>query len=305
MSIIDLFSKRQKRLRGDVPDVYVYETIPEALRVQIVHIWKDAFGDNEGYQPGARNAYKFIHDALCREYGLFKLHDHANDYFEAAANFLLQTKDVERALDTIELSFKYIDRVVREQSYEHEGIKMSPDDAITELNGRFREHGVGYQYESGQVIRVDSQLIHAEVVQPALRFLAGRMYKGANQEFLSAHSRYRSRKYKECLNDCLKAFESTLKAICDKRGWPYDPGATAKKLIDIVFSRQLVPSFMQAHFAAVRTTLESGVPTVRNKLGAHGQGTTPTSVPECIASYALHLTATTVVFLAKADDEMK
>ena len=45
MAVFDLFSKRQKHGRGEVPDVYQYKTIPEGLRVQIVHIIRDAFGD--------------------------------------------------------------------------------------------------------------------------------------------------------------------------------------------------------------------------------------------------------------------
>lgn len=40
--IFDLFSKRQKKLKGDVPDVYVYDNIPNALRVQIINIWYDS-----------------------------------------------------------------------------------------------------------------------------------------------------------------------------------------------------------------------------------------------------------------------
>jgi hypothetical protein len=42
MPVFDLFSKRQKRLKGEFPDVYQYEDIPERLRVQIVHIMHDA-----------------------------------------------------------------------------------------------------------------------------------------------------------------------------------------------------------------------------------------------------------------------
>ena len=78
-----------------------------------------------------------------------------------------------------------------------------------------------------------------------------------------------------------------------------------KKLIDIIFAKGLVPDFMQSHFTALRSTLESGVPTVRNKLGGHGQGGTEISVPDSIASYALHLTATNILLLAEADSEMK
>ena len=32
MAIFDLFSKRQKALRGDVPDVYTYDDLPNSLR---------------------------------------------------------------------------------------------------------------------------------------------------------------------------------------------------------------------------------------------------------------------------------
>jgi len=306
MPIFDLFSKRQKRISGNVPDVYQYEEIPDSLRVQIVHIWKDVLGDDSGYNTsGARHAYKFVHDALCREYGRFQLKERARDDFDSVAGFLLETEKVETAIDVIELSVKYIDVIVRERPYNHAGTKLSPDEAIAELNARFREHGVGYQYESGQMIRVDSQLIHREVVQPALRILTAKMYQGANQEFLSAHSHHREGKHKECLADCLKALESTIKAICDRRKWRYESRDTAKTLIAVVFKQGLVPQFMQTHFSGLRSTLESGVPTLRNKLGGHGQGTVPISVPDSIASWALHLTAASIVFLAKADGELK
>ena len=144
-----------------------------------------------------------------------------------------------------------------QEKYRYENRKLSPDEAIAELNHRFREHGVGYQYESGMMMRVDSQIIHEEIVRPALSMLFDPMYEDANAEFLSAHEHYRTKKYKECLNDCLKAFESTIKAICTQRGWEFNVGDIAKRLIDIVFERKLIPSFMQAHFTALRSTFES------------------------------------------------
>ena len=44
LSVFDLFSKRQKKLRGELPDVYQYTEIPHKLRVQIIHIVEDALG---------------------------------------------------------------------------------------------------------------------------------------------------------------------------------------------------------------------------------------------------------------------
>ena len=217
---------------------------------------------------------------------------------------MLGSTSTEQVLDVVELSFKTIDGYVRKH-VSYFASSMTPDAAIAELNTRFREHGVGYQYESGKIVRVDSQLIHGEVVKPALQFLSEKDFKGANDEYLSAHDHYRKGKHKECLNDCLKAFESTMKSICAKREWTHKAGDTAKPLLEVLFQHELIPAFMQSHFTGLRTTLEAGVPTVRNKLAGHGQGTEPIEVPDYVAAYALHLTATNILFLVQADKAFK
>ena len=303
MKTYDLFSKRQKRTRGEVPDVYQYDAIPHPLRVQIVHILKDAFGDLKF--PAADYSFKHIGDVLCREYGLFRLEDRPATHFSAVVNFFTKTTETEKALDVIELAFGLINDLVRKKHYDFVDRAISPDDAIKELNQRFREHGIGYQFENGMIMRVDSQIMHAEVVRPAIMLLSDDMFGGANEEFLSAHGHYRTGKYKECLNDCLKAFESTLKAICKKRGWVVSAGDTSKRLIEIVLEKGLVPTFMQSHFTGLRTTLEAGLPTVRNRLSGHGQGAQEVVMPEYFAAYAIHLTATNILLLARADAEMK
>jgi len=38
MSVVDIFSKRQKALRRETLDVHRCDPVPEALRVQIVHV---------------------------------------------------------------------------------------------------------------------------------------------------------------------------------------------------------------------------------------------------------------------------
>ena len=297
MPIHDIFSKRQKRLRGEFPDVYQYETIPEALRYQIIHIWEDIFRG-----PGHASVYKLINDILSREYGKPSL---GTSDSSAIHHFFLRTDDTYEAIDVIEESFKIIDKDVRNRSLDFGGRKISPDEAIDELNDRFQEHGVGYRYESGQIVRVDSEFIHSEVVKPALSMLSHPMYEGTNDEFLKAHEHYRAQRYEECMNECLKAFESCLKAICDKRGWLYGEKDSLKKLIDVVFGKDLIPSSIQSYFSALRGTLESGASTLRNRHSGHGQGSTIITVPEHLAAYVLHLTASNILFLAKADEELK
>ena len=169
------------------------------------------------------------------------------------------------------------------------------------MNTRFREHAVGYEFANGEIIRVDSRLLHAEAVKPALIFLREPEYKGAQAEFLAAHEHYRHGRKKEALTESLKALESTMKAICSRRGWAHDPNATASVLVKTLFDNDLIPPFWSGHFAALRSTLETGVPTARNRLGGHGQGTAIVDVPDFIVGYVLHLTASAILFLASAE----
>ena len=179
------------------------------------------------------------------------------------------------------------------------------DDAIAELNVRFREHGIGFQFLEGLIVQVDSEYVHSEATKPAIGLLREKHYAGAQQEFLNAHQHYRKGETKEALNDCLKAFESVMKAICEKRGWSYPRDATARALIDVCFENELIPSFWQSQYSGLRTLLESGVPTGRNKLSGHGQGTAPVEVPGHIAAYVLHMTASAIVFLAEAEAQLQ
>ncbi|WP_443216168.1 DUF7014 domain-containing protein [Rhizobium sp. CF122] len=45
-------------------------------------------------------------------------------------------------------------------------------------------------------------------------------------------------------------------------------------------------------------------PTGRNKLSGHGQGATPKAVPDYLTAYMLHMTASTLVFLTTAEEEL-
>lgn len=304
MAIFNLFSRRQKELRGEIPDVYVYDKLSTEFRVQVLHIVDDAFGRNEWISDlDVDEAYTLIHNMLCREYGLFKLLPNSHSTVPKALlwGFIQQEKDHERVLDAIELLFGYIERVIgSDDRYSHRvKVSISPGEAILELNERFKQNGIGYQFEAGRIIRIDSLYTHSEIIKPTIALLNNPKFSGANQEYLSAHEHYRHGRNKECLNDCLKAFESTLKAICNEKGWLYTPTDTARKLIQICFQNNLVPSFTQNQFTSLQNALESGIPTIRNKLGGHGQGAVPQKVDDDITRYALNLTGTNIIFLIK------
>ena len=314
MSVFDLFSKRQKTQRGELPDVYTYDSIPHPLKVQIVQMMFAALGNQmDAYRKHeSQEAYTFIVDQLCREYGVFRLPPQTNsigndyrDYVMELGNFILQEKDAEKVLDAVELVFRVVDSASREYEYlNRQNANRIADQTIEELNTRFKEHGIGFQFENDEIVRVDSAFLHSEAVRPALRLLTGKGFAGAQQEFLNAHEHYRHGKAKEALNECLKAFESVMKAICAKRNWAVSPNATAKDLIQVCLANGLIPAFWQTSVQGLRSLLESSIPTGRNKLGGHGQGAAPVSVPDHLVAYMLHMTASVVVFLVEADKQL-
>ena len=306
MAVFDLFSKRQKRIRGEVSDIFTYDVIPQPLRVQIVHIIKDVIGeDRYSGDHNAQNVYEFLRDTLRREYGSFQLvNGHSyRDYPEGEVlNFLLQTEETEKALDVIELSFKYFEKILKPKFHIYSrdsNSKITPDEAITELNERFKEHAIGYSYEGSELIRIDSTYIHAEITKPVINLLWNKKFAGASEEYMKAHEHYRHSRNKECLTECLKAFESTMKVICKEKGWEYKGTDTAKKLIQICFQNNLVPAFTQNQFTSLQNLLESGIPTIRNKLGGHGQGQTPQKVDDEMTRYGLNLAGVNIIFLVE------
>jgi len=256
--------------------------------------------------------YSIIVGNLCREYGVFRLPGkeineyNGRQFVQELNNFLLQEIDSEKAIDAIELAFQSIDEYTRNSNYlDRYNASEIADSAIDELNIRFKEHGIGYQYSNGEIIRIDSELIHLKVVKPALRLLNQKMYAGPQDEFLKAHEHYRHGNAKEALNECLKSFESLMKSICEKRNWTYKNKATAKDLIQVCLDNNLIPSFWQQNFTSLRSMLESSIPTGRNNLSGHGQGTETTIVPDHLVAYMLHMTASAIVFLGEAEASLK
>jgi hypothetical protein len=50
--------------------------------------------------------------------------------------------------------------------------------------------------------------------------------------------------------------------------------------------------------------LESGVPTARNRMGGHGQGSSVVEVPDYLVAHVLHQTASAIVFLVAAEKQL-
>ncbi len=91
MPVWDVFSKRGKPL----PDTYFYNSLPEALRNQVLRIWGRTF---DKYNIGPK--YEHIKEIVCSEHGLM----HLSGMPDAGADVvqcLLICQDVPLVLDVL------------------------------------------------------------------------------------------------------------------------------------------------------------------------------------------------------------
>jgi AbiJ N-terminal domain 4 len=310
MTIADLFSKRRQKTRPEAPDAHEYGQIPGRLRVQIAHILRDLFGHKVTYDLNCCvEAFGEIEQTLCAEYGLCILPTKPMDLTTTpdvrVIDFLLHEEDQEKVLDLVEVSFRLLTRLRLSPEWQSRVPQEKFDKAVTELNGRFREYGIDYQYENGEIVRIESQFIHAEVVKPVLALLSSEEYAEANAEFRKALEHYRKGETRECLNECLRTFESTMRVICTKRKWAFRSKDTAKELMDVCLKNGLTPPLIRSHIRGVRATLARGIPTIRNRVPGHGQEVQLMDVPPHYAGYMLHLTAATIQFFVESEKAFK
>lgn len=304
MQIYNLYSKRNSSLNSDV----IYDSISEKLKIQIIHIWNSFFSDKP--KELQEECWDEINTGLCIEHGKDDLFP--NDFFSTYSDkskvehYFKSLSDVQLCLDVIEMVYIYIDACEKSIPHNHfYKVQITFDQAVKHLNIRFKENNVGYEYSNKTILRVDNSVLHEDVIQKTLLFLKQEEFSNANEEYVNGLRHYRQSNYKECLNECLKALESTLKIICAINNWEVLETDTAHKLIKKVIDNGLIPSHLQTFLTGIRTTLESGVPTFRNKMGGHGQGVDKIIVPQHFASYVLYITGSSISFLVDCNNEMK
>jgi hypothetical protein len=256
MPVFETYASRvAAAAKAGAPDIYIYDELPPFLREQISQIFGECIGK-------ALSDWDPIEKKMRREIASYSV-GYGASYVDCIY-FLKSSDDIGGVLSLIEMcaelmaDFAGSGGLKRGRSATHD-----PAEGLVELNQRFLRAGVGYQFENGQIIRVDSQYAHVEVFKEALRLLHEPGFAEANAEFMIAHRHLREGKLRDCNTAALRAMETVLKVICD--------GA-----------------------------MKAGVPKIRDRQGGHGAAPGDAPVPDYVAAFALHLTAANIVMLVKA-----
>src|SRR6185437_10432080 len=287
--MLQLFSKR-KQQETQKEKGFEYAELPGPLKYQVIHICNGAAQNfPHVFFHGRDSFYVGVHQSLCRNLGLPFLFRDARSAEEAVWTYFLNENDAGKCLDVIEAVLDHMVKIVRGDSWVNSGMGYEIQGATDEINARFKENYIGYELQEGRFIRIDSSFLHSEIMAPSLVVLREPYLQGANQEFSRANDHFRHRRFPECMNECLKAFESTMKSICDKRGWTYNQNATANVLLDVCKNNNLFPTYMETSLAGLRSVLVN-VATMRNRLSGHGQGSQQIQITEETAAFVLRST---------------
>jgi hypothetical protein len=307
MIIKNLYSKRNA-LVNDKLDY----SLSDGLKIQIIHIWNDYFNELYGFNPDlAGEALKNIIKILCREHKLKSILEDGyllrHSDLDRLEYHFENNKETDKCLDVIEITFSYMetaDDYLEKNHYGYLGRVYKNEQAIKDLNERFLENNVGFEYTNGIIIKIDNKLLHKEITSTTLHFISGELFNNVNEEYLKAHKHHLHGDEEECLTKCSCALESTMKIICRQNKWQFEENFPASKLIEVCQKNGLFPAYLLTHYSSFVAAIKSGVPTIRNKNGSHGKGDNPLNVPKHWGAYMLYLTGTTITFLISCHNEL-
>jgi len=315
MAILRLFHQRKQDKKLALKKLS-YDDIPNEVRVKIVYLlarllgkyvvanpWDYGLGEE---MPRSNQTWDLAEEELREALGKLSIGS-SKDQKANYSSYILSSS-VEEALSAVELAFLYGEvgyEKIHEDDWQREKSEISttPEKARDEINELFKIYKIGYQLLDGKIVRIDSEYLHKETVEKVTDTLAELHFEGPIQEFRKALDHHRKGNPEDALNWANRAFESTMKAICDERGWKYPSKTTAGKLIPIIV-KNLLPAYFNPQLGGTKAILEA-LPAVRGQVATHGDGKIKKEIPIYVTSYAIHQSAATILLLVNAHKQKK
>lgn len=308
MPVYEPFFKRQKRLRGEFPEVFQTENMPLELVAHLRRIFFETTTNSDNIVSWVGEE---ILEILSAEAPLFFIG--LKDYYAIRYIFDRVDYNAEMILSAIELMCIIVSKGYYSKAEDGLWLEKTKNDsehffqpkqtlktAIAEINIRFREAGYGYQIQNNQIIPIDSEFTHAEIVVPTLILLKEKEFEPATEEFFGAFDDYKRGSFRDCIKKCGDALDSTLKIIFAGMGWTPPANKNVAPYIREAGKHGLYPDYLTNHYNNLADMIINGPPTMRNQNGGHGQGTQIDNTPDFFARYMINMTASTILFFINA-----
>jgi hypothetical protein len=189
-------------------------------------------------------------------------------------------------------------------------------DFFGRLNKDLQKHGFAFGYRPisvagtpGQFFPMQSDYVFESITRPMLEMLGHADFAAARTEFEKAVSFFLEGpdRYSDCVTNAVKAFESVMKVVLEKRGALPDPTLPAAKLVKAIVDEGVIDASFTAQAEATTALLNqlkniatSGAVLVRNRVGAHGAGTRTAPPEKLFVEFTLHQVAALVLLIGRS-----
>lgn len=279
---LELYSDSKRNLK--TVDIFVYDDVPEQFKNNIFYFIKDNLNNME---------LSHIYRDIIKEHGLKRniKETYLNDPTVFAESFVSGFENLIDSEDNIDF---YLDLIVLFLNIKNDNKK----EIIVSLNKILYKYSLGYQIDivKDQVIRVDSKHIYQESIQKVLLLLNDIQFENVDDEYRKAYEELKNGNYEGVLVEANKAFESTMKIICELKEYGLPTKHTASALIAHLKKNNFIENFQTDKFNGLAKTLES-VSMMRNNQAGHGQGIKKRELSSIFAEYALQVTASNILLL--------
>jgi hypothetical protein len=301
MPISDTLTRRLEAAKqAATPDPLIINPISSRVRNQFWHaLWglldRLTVDDWHAFTEVLRTRWdteRGVYDRYMRSQSPSNLRDDTHNFFVDATD--------EEARDFIEIGCSLSNMEIRGHFVRKRHSEIPINNMLIEVNTRLREAQLAYRFEPqlNQLIIEISQQTHKAIIRPTLSLLAQPGFEIAKQDFAAAFELLADGNWKDAVTAAGRAFEATMKAICTSRGWAFDSAKSrAGDLVTICVNKGLFPPWFAQSAQAFVAMMKSGVSSVRNNAGAHGQAPDDEAVTETIARYAINQAAATMLLL--------
>lgn len=279
----DVYSIREKI---EVQEVFKYEQPTDRFKKQLFYLMKDNLAVREFVK-----LYKSItlHCGIKRSINETFLENPStfqDNFIKGFEKLIENQNNINFYLDLIELFLI--------QYTENKQVILKSINKILLLDS------LGYQIDEikNQIIRIDSSHTYKEIIIPTLVLLNDSKFANIDVEYRKAFEELKNGNYESVLVEANKAFESTMKIICDLKCYGLPNRHTATALIAHLRQNNFIANFQDEKFNGLSKTLESTSITRNNQAG-HGQGSVVArNLSLMYAEYALRVSASNILLLS-------
>jgi len=311
--ITNLYNRRMKSLRGEMPDYYSY-SLPQTIRHKIIGRILDANfmkGRDLLLHEGEYDELDEYAVVLEREFGKSISSKISNQ--DKIVDFLFTCTN-EDFLSALELLCTVKVQNIYQFDRHAQPLKTKLLNLIDSVNKIFRLEKIGYEIIPVSlddlpfiVVPFNSQYLYLDTIKRPMSLLYDEDFKGPLNEFETALDKYRKEDYDGAIVEACNSYESALKTILQLKKIPFDEKKDKiPNLVDKFISANLTDTTMKTIFDSFWPVLKNGPNNIRNLAGiAHGQGIDVKKAQREYADFVLRTVGTYIVFLIERYRESK